>query len=81
MDFNRTTVLSDHADWEQLNTAVTETGAENVYVTHGYKSIYSRWLETNYGLNATEVDTLYTGEALDETTDTEPAENKPDESI
>ncbi|PQJ10915.1 DNA ligase-associated DEXH box helicase [Flavipsychrobacter stenotrophus] len=74
-------VLSDHADWEQLNTAVRETGAQNVYVTHGYKSIYSRWLETNYGLNATEVDTLYTGEALDDTTDSETAENKPDESI
>ena len=74
-------VLSDHADWEQLNTAVSATGAQNVYVTHGYKSIYSRWLETNYGLNATEVDTLYTGEALDDTTDTEPAENNTNESI
>ena len=74
-------VLSDHADWEQLNTAVSATGAQNVYVTHGYKSIYSRWLETNYGLNATEADTLYTGEALDDTTDTEPAENNTNESI
>lgn len=74
-------ILSDHADWEQLNTAVKVTGAENVYVTHGYKSIYSKWLETNYGLNATEVDTLYTGEALDETTDSETAETRTDESI
>lgn len=74
-------VLSDHADWEQLNTAVKETGAENVYVTHGYKSIYAKWLETEYKLNATEVETLYTGEALDETADSETAETKPDESI
>ncbi len=69
-------VLSDHADWNQLNTAVAATGAENVYVTHGYKSIYSRWLSTEYGLNATEVETLYTGEALDETGETEPASNE-----
>ncbi len=62
-------ILSDHADWPQLNTAVQETGAQNVYVTHGYKSIYSRWLQTNYGLNATEVETLYTGEALDDNLD------------
>lgn len=28
-------VLSDHADWNELLTAVTGTGAERVYVTHG----------------------------------------------
>lgn len=60
-------VLSDHADWDQLNTVVRETGAENVYVTHGYKSVFARWLQTNYGLNAVEVETLYTGEALEDT--------------
>ena len=64
-------VLSDHADWDQLNTAIRETGAENIYVTHGYKSIYARWLQTNYRLNANEVETLYTGEGLDDTLDTE----------
>lgn len=63
-------VLSDHADWGQLNTAVKETGAENVYVTHGYKAVFAKWLQTNYGLNAREVETLYTGEALDETNET-----------
>lgn len=74
-------VLSDHADWTQLNTAVLATGAENVYVTHGYKSIYAKWLQTNYGLNATEVETLYTGEALDDTTDAEPTENISNEGV
>ncbi len=73
-------VLSDHADWDQLNTAVLATGAENIYVTHGYKSIYAKWLQTNYGLNATEVETLYTGEALDDTTD-KATENKSNEGI
>lgn len=58
-------IMSDHCDWDQLNTAVRGTGAENVYVTHGYKSIYSKWLQSNYGLNATEVDTLYVGEQVE----------------
>lgn len=63
-------VLSDHADWNELNKAVRATGAENVYVTHGYKSVYAKWLREEYGLNATEVDTLYTGD------DTEESETK-----
>ncbi|MEO6902018.1 MAG: ligase-associated DNA damage response exonuclease [Bacteroidia bacterium] len=59
-------VLSDHADWNQLNKAVTETGAENIYVTHGYKSIYAKWLREEYKLNAVEVDTLYEGETVED---------------
>ncbi len=72
-------ILSDHADWAQLDAAVLATGAQHVYVTHGYKSIYARWLKTNYGLDATEVETLYTGELLDDTTGAE--QNTQDESI
>ncbi len=74
-------VMSDHADWGQLNTAIKATGAENVYVTHGYKSIYAKWLHTNYGLNATEVETLYTGEMLEEGKDEQTTESKEDESV
>jgi putative mRNA 3-end processing factor len=37
-------VLSDHADWDGLNTTIKETGAEHIYVTHGYTDIFSRWL-------------------------------------
>jgi putative mRNA 3-end processing factor len=37
-------VLSDHVDWIALNNIVEMTGAEKVYVTHGYKHIFSRWL-------------------------------------
>ncbi|MCE3279657.1 MAG: exonuclease of the beta-lactamase fold involved in processing [Bacteroidetes bacterium] len=65
-------VLSDHCDWSQLNIAVRETGAENIYVTHGYKSIYAKWLRDEYKLNAVEVDTLYEGENIEE--------NKPEEN-
>jgi putative mRNA 3-end processing factor len=59
-------VLSDHADWPQLNTAVKDTGAEHIYVTHGYKSIYAKWLREEFKLNAVEVDTLYEGENIEE---------------
>lgn len=38
-------VMSDHADWEGLNSAIAATGAERVYVTHGYTSVFRRWLE------------------------------------
>lgn len=51
-------VISDHADWEQLNTAVKETGAENIYVTHGYTLQFSKWLE-DQGLNAQVVQTEF----------------------
>ncbi|MCO6476025.1 MAG: ligase-associated DNA damage response exonuclease, partial [Phaeodactylibacter sp.] len=37
-------VLSDHADWDGLNEAITATGAERVFVTHGYTHIFTRWL-------------------------------------
>jgi putative mRNA 3-end processing factor len=59
-------VMSDHADWKGLNEAVLATGAEHIYVTHGYKSIYAKWLQEQFGLNAMTVDTLYEGEALEQ---------------
>lgn len=45
-------VLSDHADWPQLLEAVMATGAENIYVTHGFSDLLSRHLRENFGLNA-----------------------------
>lgn len=54
-------VISDHADWEGLNLAVEATGAEKVYVTHGYTAAFSRWLREK-GLESYEVETLYEGE-------------------
>ncbi len=58
-------VLSDHADWDGLNTAIRETGAERVFVTHGYTAIFRRWLESQ-GYDAAIVETHYDGESLDE---------------
>ena len=37
-------VMSDHADWAGLNRAIAETGAERVFVTHGYTSVFRRYL-------------------------------------
>lgn len=51
-------VLSDHVDWIELNYAVRATGAEKIFVTHGYTDIFSRWLNEN-GIEAAEVKTNY----------------------
>jgi len=53
--------LSDHADWNDLNTVIKETGAERVYVTHGYTAPFARWLKEN-GIEAYEAKTEYEGE-------------------
>ncbi len=58
---DRAFVISDHADWKGLNQAVKASGAERVYVTHGYTSVFSRWLRER-GLESYEVETLYEGE-------------------
>ncbi len=54
-------VLSDHADWEGLNEAIKLTGAETIYVTHGYTHLFGRWLREQ-GYKAIEVKTAYEGE-------------------
>lgn len=53
--------LSDHADWNGLLSAVKATGAEKVFVTHGFQSAFSRYLNEN-GIQADEVKTEYGGE-------------------
>lgn len=53
--------ISDHADWKGLNFAVKATGAESVYVTHGYSSVFAAWL-TEQGLDAREIKTEFEGE-------------------
>ena len=58
-------VLSDHADWIGLNQAVKATGAETVFVTHGYSAVFSKWL-TEKGLKAQEVKTQFEGDEANE---------------
>ncbi len=50
--------LSDHADWNGLLEAVKGTGAQKVFVTHGFQSAFSRYLTEN-GIEAAEVKTEY----------------------
>ena len=54
-------VLSDHADWDGLLTAIKETGCEKVFVTHGYTSIFSKYLN-EIGYDASIVETRFHGE-------------------
>ena len=58
-------VMSDHADWVGLNDAIRATGCERVFVTHGYSSVFRRWLE-DPGFDAGIVETEYGGEAAEE---------------
>ena len=60
MTTDRGFVLSDHADWKGLNTAVKETGADNIYVTHGYTEQYAKWL-VDQGYDAQVIATEYHG--------------------
>lgn len=54
-------VLSDHVDWNDLNVAVRETGAQKIFVTHGYSETFAQWLTFN-GMEAHEVKTKFEGE-------------------
>ena len=57
-------ILSDHADWAGLNTAIADTGAERIFVTHGYTQVFRKWLAAQ-GYDAAIVETEYEGESLD----------------
>ncbi len=54
-------VLSDHADWPGLNSAIKETGAHKIYVTHGYTEIFAQWL-CEQGYDAKAVKTAFEGD-------------------
>jgi putative mRNA 3-end processing factor len=64
-------VLSDHADWPGLQSAIRATGAERVIVTHGYEAVMVRWLREQ-GLQADSFRTEFGDEAT---------EAAPDQSI
>jgi len=54
-------VLSDHADWSGLLSAIAACGAEQVWVTHGYTAVLSRHLQS-LGLDAAALTTRYGNE-------------------
>ena len=51
--------LSDHADWPGILQAVKESGAEKIWVTHGYIEVLARWLQ-EHGYLAQAVSTSHT---------------------
>jgi putative mRNA 3-end processing factor len=67
-------VLSDHADWPGLMSAVHGSGASRVWVTHGYRVQVVDWLKQQ-GLAAEAVETRFEGEQ--DETGAEGAEGEP----
>jgi putative mRNA 3-end processing factor len=60
-------VLSDHADWPGLLAAIDATGAEAVWVTHGFRAPLARWLaEHGRAAQAIELPTMEAAEAAEE---------------
>lgn len=55
-------VISDHADWPGLLSAISATGATTVAVTHGYVDVLVRHLRER-GLNAVALSAGFTGDA------------------
>ncbi len=60
-------VLSDHADWTELQTAIKSSEAETVFVTHGFIPELVRWLNEN-GQHALPLKANYSDEDQDEIT-------------
>jgi putative mRNA 3-end processing factor len=67
--------LSDHADWNGLLQSVKETGAENIFVTHGFQSAFSRYVNEKGIALAKEVKTQY-GDEDEEVTLPNPSERE-----
>ena len=61
-------VLSDHADWPELLTAIRSTEAETVYVTHGFAEEVVRYLNET-GMHAEPLKTRFVGDDAPETLD------------
>ena len=51
--------LSDHADWNGLIETVKATGAEKVFVTHGFQAAFSRYLNEEGIAFAAEIKTKF----------------------
>ena len=60
----RAFVLSDHADWNGLLSAIKATECENVITTHGYTDLFAKYLREN-GWNSRTEKTQYEAETLE----------------
>jgi putative mRNA 3-end processing factor len=60
-------VLSDHADWPALNSAIEASGADRIVVTHGQVPTMVRWLSER-GFQAESFETEFADEGEPELT-------------
>lgn len=67
LNSDRGFVLSDHSDWKGLISAIQQTGASRILVTHGFVNTFVRWLNEN-GFNAAPLETMYSGDSGDDDT-------------
>jgi putative mRNA 3-end processing factor len=58
--------MSDHADWKGLLSVIRACSAKKVFVTHGFQSVFSRYLN-EIGIESAEVKTEFGDEAELET--------------
>jgi putative mRNA 3-end processing factor len=72
--------LSDHADWPGLLAAIAATGAETVWVTHGYTGPLVRWLGES-GYRAEALETRFEGELAEEDPASENTGNSPAQAV
>jgi putative mRNA 3-end processing factor len=57
-------VMSDHCDWDGLLNSVKATNCEKVICTHGYTTIFSKYLR-ELGYDARTQETQYEGESVE----------------
>ncbi|MFM7228307.1 MAG: ligase-associated DNA damage response exonuclease [Cyanobacteriota bacterium] len=65
--YERGFVLSDHADWPGLLQTVRDTGARQIYVTHGQGHGFARYLRDHESLAAEALEGEFVAERGDET--------------
>ena len=58
-------VLSDHADWPGLLQTAHQSGARQVYVTHGQSSVLARYLREVEGISAEPLEGVFESERFE----------------
>lgn len=72
--YDRGFILSDHADWPGLHSAIAATQANRVIVTHGSEAVVVRYLQER-GLQAGSFQTEYGDDSLEEKQPAAPSES------
>ena len=70
--YERGFVLSDHADWEGLLASVRDSGARQIYITHGSAAPLARYLREVEGLAAEPLEGSFAAERGEDIAEREP---------